>query len=66
MFQLQLLCACCNATAGTHLAPGGKLFVYGPFKKGGQHTTESNATFDSNLRCSIHKTDHILKLSSTS
>ncbi len=28
----------------------GVLFLYGPFKQGGQHTTPSNAEFDSSLR----------------
>ena len=28
----------------------GILFLYGPFKQGGQHTTPSNAEFDSSLR----------------
>ena len=28
----------------------GFLFLYGPFKQGGQHTTPSNAEFDSSLR----------------
>lgn len=32
------------------LAPGGLLFVYGPFNIGGQFTSESNAAFDCSLR----------------
>ena len=28
----------------------GILFLYGPFKQGGQHTTPSNAEFDASLR----------------
>ena len=32
--------------AGSVLNPGGKLLVYGPFKYGGEFTTESNARFD--------------------
>jgi hypothetical protein len=28
----------------------GNLFLYGPFKQGGQHTAPSNAEFDSSLR----------------
>ena len=36
--------------AGAVLAPGGRLFVYGPFKKGGKHTSEGNETFDASLR----------------
>ena len=31
-------------------APDGRLFIYGPFKRGGQHTSESNAAFDRSLR----------------
>ena len=32
------------------LAPAGVLFLYGPFKRGGQHTAESNQRFDERLR----------------
>ena len=32
------------------LHPGGRLFVYGPFKQDGRHTAESNETFDRSLR----------------
>jgi hypothetical protein len=32
------------------LAPAGVLFLYGPFKRGGQHTPESNQRFDERLR----------------
>jgi SAM-dependent methyltransferase len=32
------------------LCPEGRLFVYGPFKRGGQHTSPSNADFDASLR----------------
>jgi SAM-dependent methyltransferase len=32
------------------LPAGGVLFLYGPFKRGGQHTAESNARFDERLR----------------
>jgi SAM-dependent methyltransferase len=34
----------------TVLAPGGMLFVYGPFMFNGRHTSESNAAFDQSLR----------------
>lgn len=32
------------------LHPGGRLFVYGPFKRDGQHTAPSNEAFDASLR----------------
>ena len=32
------------------LRPEGRLFVYGPFKRGGEHTAQSNAEFDASLR----------------
>ena len=38
------------AGAGRVLAPGGRLFIYGPFRRDGAHTAESNASFDRNLR----------------
>jgi SAM-dependent methyltransferase len=36
--------------AGRCLAPGGLLLLYGPFKRGGQHTAPSNAAFEERLR----------------
>ena len=45
--------ACCEglmAGAGRHLRPGGVLVVYGPFRVGGAHTSESNERFDLDLR----------------
>lgn len=36
--------------AATTLLPGGVLYLYGPFKRGGAHTAPSNAEFDENLR----------------
>lgn len=38
------------AGAGRHLVPGGKLFLYGPFKRDGAHNAPSNAAFDESLR----------------
>jgi SAM-dependent methyltransferase len=38
------------AGAGRFLKGGGRLFVYGPFKRGGGHTSASNAQFDAALR----------------
>lgn len=38
------------AGAGRALGPDGRLFLYGPFKRGGRHTAISNAVFDSSLR----------------
>jgi SAM-dependent methyltransferase len=32
------------------LQPGGLLFLYGPYKRGGQHTAPSNEAFDADLR----------------
>jgi SAM-dependent methyltransferase len=36
--------------AGRHLAPGGILVLYGPFRIGGEHTAPSNEAFDRDLR----------------
>lgn len=38
------------AGAGRVLAPGGVLYLYGPFKENGGHTAPSNAAFDASLR----------------
>jgi SAM-dependent methyltransferase len=38
------------AGAARYLRADGRLFLYGPFKQGGQHTAISNADFDSHLR----------------
>ena len=38
--------------AGRYLGDGGKLFLYGPFKKNGVHTAPSNEEFDDWLRAS--------------
>ena len=37
------------AGAARHLAPDGRLFLYGPFKRDGRHTAPSNAAFDESL-----------------
>jgi SAM-dependent methyltransferase len=36
--------------AGRILPPGGLLYLYGPYKRGGQHTAPSNQAFDRSLR----------------
>lgn len=36
--------------AGQLLPPGGILYLYGPFKREGEHTAPSNASFDLSLR----------------
>ena len=44
---------CCQALlqqSRSHLSSNGLLYLYGPYKKGGQHTSESNNVFDSYLR----------------
>jgi SAM-dependent methyltransferase len=38
------------AGAARVLAPGGLLFLYGPFREGGVHTGSGNAAFDASLR----------------
>lgn len=38
------------AGAGRYLRDGGRLLVYGPFKRDGEHTAPSNAAFDQSLR----------------
>ena len=32
------------------LPPGGVLYLYGPYKRGGRHTAPSNEAFDASLR----------------
>ena len=36
--------------AGNALSPGGLLYLYGPYRRGGRHTTPSNDAFDRDLR----------------
>lgn len=38
------------AGAGRILNPGGIVYLYGPFRQGGEHTAESNRQFDLSLR----------------
>jgi SAM-dependent methyltransferase len=38
------------AGASRHLADGGLLYVYGPYRRGGAHTSPSNYAFDQQLR----------------
>jgi hypothetical protein len=38
------------AGASRYLRPDGRLFLYGPFKRDGQHTALSNAVFDTSLK----------------
>ena len=38
------------AGAGRHLVGGGRLFLYGPFRRDGMHNAPSNAAFDESLR----------------
>ena len=38
------------AGAGRHLRAGGRLFLYGPFRRDGAHNAPSNAAFDESLR----------------
>jgi hypothetical protein len=44
--------ACLSLMSGAaqRLSPGGALFLYGPFKRGGVHTAPSNESFDASLR----------------
>ena len=39
-----------DARRGRVLPPGGVLYLYGPFKRGGRHTAPSNEAFDRSLR----------------
>ena len=43
-------CAALLLDAERWLAPGAPLVLYGPFKRGGEHTAASNAAFDTDLR----------------
>jgi SAM-dependent methyltransferase len=43
-------CTSLMAGAAEALVPGGLLFLYGPYKRGGAHTAPSNEAFDESLR----------------
>jgi SAM-dependent methyltransferase len=43
-------CAALLFAAERLLVPGAPLVLYGPFKRGGEHTAPSNAAFDADLR----------------
>jgi hypothetical protein len=38
------------AGASRHLRSGGQFWLYGPFRRDGEHTAPSNAAFDESLR----------------
>jgi SAM-dependent methyltransferase len=52
MIHIAPWAACEGLIAGAAriLAPGGVLYLYGPYKVGGRHTAPSNAAFDADLR----------------
>lgn len=52
MIHIAPWAACEGLVAGAArvLAPGGVLYLYGPFREGGAHTADSNAAFDASLR----------------
>jgi hypothetical protein len=55
------------AGTGRYLRTEGRLFLYGPFKRGGKHTAPSNAAFDQSLRaqnpeCGVRDIDDLQKL----
>lgn len=52
MIHIAPWAACLGLMAGASrlLPPGGILYLYGPFKQGGQHTAPSNASFDASLQ----------------
>ncbi len=43
-------CAALMKGAAAHLAPGGRLLLYGPFRQAGMPTAPSNEAFDADLR----------------
>ncbi|WP_066378561.1 MULTISPECIES: DUF938 domain-containing protein [unclassified Anabaena] len=52
MIHISPWSACLGLMAGASriLPPGGILYLYGPYKRGGEHTAPSNAAFDESLR----------------
>ena len=52
MIHISAWAACLGllAGAGRLLPPGGILYLYGPYKQNGQHTSPSNAAFDDSLQ----------------
>ena len=52
MIHISPWSACLGLIKGANklLPPGGILYFYGPFKRNGKHTAESNASFDRSLR----------------
>ncbi len=52
MIHISPWSACLGLMAGANrlLPPGGILYLYGPFKQGGKHTSPSNQAFDESLR----------------
>ncbi len=52
MIHISPWSACLGLMAGAKriLPPGGILYLYGPYKQGGEHTAPSNAAFDESLR----------------
>src|SRR6185312_5382904 len=52
MIHIAPWAACEGLMAGAHrtLAPGGVLYLYGPYMENGAHTAPSNAAFDASLK----------------
>lgn len=52
MIHISPMNACLGLMAGCDriLPPGGILYLYGPFKQNGEHTSPSNAAFDTSLK----------------
>jgi len=58
------------ALAGRIVAADGFLFLYGPFKRDGAHTSESNAQFDDSLQSrdpdwGVRDLDHVAEIAAT-